>query len=29
MKGWEGSTYYNPRNYVNFPSLGGRFTRRW
>jgi murein DD-endopeptidase MepM/ murein hydrolase activator NlpD len=29
MKGWEGSTYYNPRNYVSFPSLGGRFTSRW
>ena len=29
MKGWEGTTYYNPRNYVKFPSLGGRFTTRW
>ncbi len=29
MKGWEGSTYYNPRNYVNFPALGNRFTSRW
>ena len=29
MKGWEGSTYYNPRNYVKFPALGNRFTTRW
>ena len=29
MKGWEGSTYYNPRNYVKFPALGNRFTSRW
>ncbi len=29
MKGWEGSTYYNPRNYVSFPALGNRFTSRW
>ena len=29
MKGWEGSTYYNPRNYIKFPALGNRFTTRW
>ena len=29
MKGWEGTTYYNPRNYVHFPALGYRFTTRW
>jgi hypothetical protein len=29
MKGWEGTTYYNPRNYVSFPKLGNRFTSRW
>ncbi len=29
MKGWESSTYYNPRNYVKFPSLGKRFSSRW
>ena len=29
MKGWEGSTYYNPRNYVSFPALGSRFNSRW
>lgn len=29
MKGWEGSTYYNPRNYVEFPKLGNRFSSRW
>ena len=25
----KGSTYENPRNYVNFPPLYGRFTSRW
>ncbi len=29
MKGWEGSSYYNPRNYVQFPKLGKRFSSRW
>ncbi len=25
----KGSNYENPRNYVNFPALGKRFTSRW
>lgn len=29
MKGWEGTTYYNPRNYVKFPALGRSFNTRW
>ncbi len=29
MNGWSGSTYYNPRNYVDLPGLGGKFTSRW
>jgi murein DD-endopeptidase MepM/ murein hydrolase activator NlpD len=29
LKGWEGSTYYNPANYVKLPGKGGRFTGRY
>ena len=29
LKGWEGYTYYDPRNYVNLPGKGGRFYTRW
>ena len=29
LKGWEGYTYYDPRNYVNLPNKGGRFYKRW
>ncbi|MBR4178641.1 MAG: peptidoglycan DD-metalloendopeptidase family protein [Bacilli bacterium] len=29
LKGWEGYTYYNPRNYVNFPKYGVYFKSRY
>lgn len=29
LKGWTGSNYENPRNYINFPSKGSRFTSRF
>ena len=29
MKGWTGSTYYDPMNYFDLPKLGGKFTTRW
>ena len=29
LKGWEDYTYYNPRNYVNFPRLGIYFYSRF
>lgn len=29
LKGWEGYTYYNPRNYVNFPKYGVYFKSRF
>ena len=29
MKGWTGYTYYNPRSYISFPGLGGRFSNRF
>jgi len=28
-KGWTGSTYVNPRNYINFPAKGGKYTSRF
>ena len=29
LKGWSGSTYYNPMNYFDLPSKGKWFTTRW
>ena len=29
LKGWDGYTYYDPRNYIDFPGKGGRFYSRW
>ncbi len=29
LKGWDGYTYYNPKNYVDLPNKGGRFYSRW
>jgi len=29
LKGWTGSNYVNPRNYINFPSKGSRFSSRF
>ena len=29
LKGWDGYTYYDPCNYVDFPGKGGRFYSRW
>lgn len=29
MKGWEGNTYYNPRDFIDFPKLGYKFYSRW
>ena len=29
MKGWTGSSYYDPRNYIYFPAKGTKFTSRY
>ena len=29
LTGWTGSNYVNPRNYINFPAKGKRFTSRF
>ena len=29
LKGWSGSTYYNPKNYVDLPAKGKWFYSRW
>ena len=29
LKGWDGYTYYNPRNYVDLPGKGKWFYKRW
>ena len=29
LKGWDGYTYYDPRNYVDFPGKGSWFYSRW